>query len=308
MKYSLEYKVDSIMFVEEEITYHERDKTFILIPDEEKRISSIKIIISIIGPKLYNLRFDSYPDKRQHSLTIDVDKAIRDDLTSEFHYLESMFAFPKAFLRKIYWENPKQEFIPETEEEILKFKDSKVIGAKWEVSYPSDYSILREDYFIELMLNRHKYADLMIPKVFFREGVNELKAFRYINAFYNFYFVIEDLYGEGKAKNEQVEGEFKKSNEFRLFVQWMIDNIKNDDDRKHFNDISVYLKKYRKNFDVDGIIFIIIRVRGQLHHYSKKSTQIQGTPFNHYQFETFAYLMHGIAIRAILEKTVLINT
>ena len=226
---------------------------------------------------------------------------------AEFHYLESMFAFPKAFLRKIYWENPKQEFIPETEEEILKFKDSKVIGAKWEVSYPSDYSILSEDYFIELMLNRHKYADLMIPKVFFREGVNELKAFRYINAFYNFYFVIEDLYGEGKAKNEQVEREFKKSNEFRSFVQWMIDNIKNDDDKKHFNDISVYLKKYRKNFDIDGIIFIIIRVRGQLHHYSKKNTQIQGTPFNHYQFETFAHSMHGIAIRAILEKTVLIN-
>lgn len=309
MKYSLEYAVDSIMFVEDEITYHEKDKTFVLIPNREKRISSIKIVISIKDPELYNFKFESHLDKRQHNLIIDIDKTIRDDLTGEFHSLESMFAFPKPFLRKIYWENPKQEFIPETEEEkSIIIEESKVAGAEWRLSYPNDYSLLQKDYFIELMITRNKYTELMIPKVFFREGVNEFKAFRYINAFYNFYFIIEDLCGGGKAKNEHVEGEFKKSKEFRSFVQWMIDDIKNDDNKKHFEDISIYLKNYRKNFDVDGIISIIIRMRGQLHHYSRKSTQIQGTPFNHHQFESLAYLVYGISIRAILQKTVSINT
>ena len=49
---------------------------------------------------------------------------------------------------------------------------------------------------------------------FWREGQNELYAGRYINAFYNFFFVLEGLYGHGKY-NDKLEGEFKNSIELR---------------------------------------------------------------------------------------------
>ena len=298
MKYSLECKVDSNMIIEDEITYHEKDKTFILIPDDKKYISTIKIVVSISDPKLFHSTCESYPEKREHKLTINMDKSVYEDLIYEFQRIESMLAFPKASLKKVYWESPKQEIIPETQEER---NELKVLSTSWTKSYPNNPLLLNKDTFIEVMENRYRYPELIVPQAFFREGMNDFHTFRYISAFYNFYFVIEDLYGDRKCQNSDVAQELKKSNEFRSFVQWVIDDIQKDD-KRHFNNISSYLNIYRKTFDIDGLIFIIVRIRGQLHHYSGKSTRPQGTPFNQVEFESFAYLTLLLAFRAISHK------
>lgn len=250
-----------------------------------------------------------------------MDKAIYENLVHEFQHLESILSFfSKGSLKKVYWDSPKQEFIPETQEEK---EELKVVSMQWTKSYPKRSRFLSKDTFVEIMENRNKYADLIISQAFFREGINDYDSFRYINAFYNFYFVIEDLYGGGKCQNRDVERELKKSDEFRSHVKWMIENIQNvnkyhftqnvteqhftQNNKRHYDNIFQYLKIFRKNFDVDGIIFIIVRIRGQLHHYSEKSTQIKGTPFNHGEFESFAYLVMGIAAMALEHKKSLIN-
>lgn len=303
MKYSLECKVDSTIIVSKNIKYSENGKEFIMIPDENKCLSSIKIIADVPNPNLFCSKVESDQEKGMHTLEIKIDQQVYDKLIYEFQHIESMFAFSTLSLRKIYWEDPKQELIPETEEEKQKID---IISTSWKKSYRRKYTPLNENTFIEMMANRGNYEDLIISKAFFREGINDFQSYRYINAFYNFYFIIENLYGNGKAKNKDVEEEFKTSNEFRHLVQWIIDNVHND--KRHFDNISHYLKVYRKNFDIDGVIFVIVRMRGQLHHYSGKSTQVHGTPFNQNDFESIAYLTLGLAINAILHKTMEIDT
>lgn len=64
MKFSLECNVDSNIIIENEIIYHEKDKTFVLIPDKNKHISSIKIIIKIKDRKSISINFESDPEKK----------------------------------------------------------------------------------------------------------------------------------------------------------------------------------------------------------------------------------------------------
>jgi hypothetical protein len=104
-----------------------------------------------------------------------------------------------------------------------------------------------------------------------------------------------------------VKKSLKESQEFRSYVQWAVDNITNDSDKRHFNNISNFLKTYCKNFDVDGIVHLVINIRGQLHHYSGTSKILHGTPLNHAKFESLAYLTQQIALRGILNKMMLIN-
>ena len=50
---------------------------------------------------------------------------------------------------------------------------------------------------------------------FWREGSNDFEEGHFINAFYNFYFVLEGMYADGKFKTDPVVAEFKKSAELR---------------------------------------------------------------------------------------------
>jgi hypothetical protein len=141
---------------------------------------------------------------------------------------------------------------------------------------------------------------MIIPKSFFREGINDCQSFRYINAFYNFYFIIEDLYGNGKNKNAAVMHELETSEDFKSFVQWMLEDIRAH--RKHYKNINIHLKEMHENYDVEGIIHLLVHMRGRLHHFSGKSSLLQGNPFNQNTFQTIAYLAMGLAVKSILQK------
>ncbi len=130
--------------------------------------------------------------------------------------------------------------------------------------------------------------------------MREFNSFRYINAFYNFYFVIEDLYGKGKTKNFGIEKEFKKNKTFRDLVEWMINNDKISG--RHKRNIKSFLLEEHKSYNVDGIIELIIKVRGNLHHFSSKSSKHTGTPLNNKDFESMAFLLLGLSYRSILQK------
>jgi hypothetical protein len=57
------------------------------------------------------------------------------------------------------------------------------------------------------------------------------------------------------------------------------------------------------NFDEEGIISLIVQVRGNLHHYSQKSSKKKGTPFNQRDFETMAYLLMTICLKTFCYLT-----
>lgn len=132
--------------------------------------------------------------------------------------------------------------------------------------------------------------------------MNEYRSFRYINAFFNFYFFIEDLYGGGKTKNYHVEENFKRSIHI---IEAIKDTIKEFNEqlnlKRHQTILIDFLELEKLTYTVEGIISLIVKTRGNLHHFSQKSTQKKGHPLNQRDFETMAYLLMSICIRALVK-------
>ena len=146
----------------------------------------------------------------------------------------------------------------------------------------------------------------MVPKAFYKEGINEFTSRRYINAFYNFYFILEDIYGEGKTKNKDIVEAFKQSSEFVIIIERTLKDIL-ERDKRHNNNIRNFCKEENVTFDTKGVIELLQKIRGNLHHYSSKSSKHLGTPFAHEEFESIAYLTMCLALQTIFLKIVHIN-
>lgn len=273
------------------------DKDFTLIPDERGLLKEIIIRVKLINTDSVIPKFSpSDTPGIKFNLNLNTGNEVSREIRTLLQYLESDLSF-YVNLKKIYWENPDLTVIPEEEEDK---KIANVLSIELaEKEYHDPEIKLTMETFIEIVSNKKKYEFLTIVKSFFREGEREFKSFRYISAFYNYYFVIEDLYGKGKTKNSAIQEEFKKNQTFRGFINWMIDSgIKG----RHKTNIEKFLLEENKSYDVNGLIELIVKVRGNLHHFSSKSTKRKGTPFSQQDFESMALLLGCLSKMCILQK------
>lgn len=118
-------------------------------------------------------------------------------------------------------------------------------------------------------------------------------------SFFNCYFIIEGLYGNGKTKNAAVLQEFKKSQEFVDFTQEVLDSMKVRKPRL-YEKIEQQLKAKGKSVTTDAVLELVVMTRGDLHHFQNNPNRPQGTPFRHNEYEAIAFLTRGLAINAII--------
>lgn len=198
MKLALEYPVDATIHIGSIIHVAKQDKEYILIPNEEGALKAIRIVVTITNPSEVISKIKPGGQEVQATIIIDIGRTIRDELIAEFQELESILSFSTSgALRKIIWSKPKQEFIPETEDESVSID---ITSFQLESGYPRKWAKLDKPEFGQLVNTKAKYSSLVIPKSFYREGLIEYEELRYINAFHNFYYILEDLYGGGKTK------------------------------------------------------------------------------------------------------------
>lgn len=303
MKFSIECKVESKIELPSKITVKNDDKEYTFVPNEKNLLSSIKIVATVKNPEKFYSIIEHTPDEKvKHNMIVNRDIDLFNSLIKEFQELESILAF-NGNLKKIYWNEPKDDLICDTEEERQKVQ---IFGTHFTKEYPDPIKVIDEATLNDIIKTKDKYTSLTIPKAFWREGNNDFKAFRYINSFFNFYFVLEGLYGNGKTKNSAVEKEFLNSEEFCDFINWIIENIKKEP--RHLNKIKEILKFRNKKLDVEGLIHLLVSTRGDLHHFTDNPNKKQGTPFDHAEFETIAWVSLGLTTRAILQKILEINT
>ncbi len=297
MKLEFKCKVESKTYIGNSILETTiKDKDFTLIPDGKGLLKEIIIRVKI--EKLNSIISKFSPSRTpggKHNLTIKLDEKVTGEITELLQYLEANMSF-LGNLKKIYWEEPKLTFIPENDEDKI---NVNIMSFTVHKKYPDIEKVLTMDAFRNIVSDKKKYEFLTIVMSFFREGLREFNSFRYINAFYNFYFIIEDLYGKGKTRNYAIEEEFKKNKTFREFIDWMItDHIKG----RHKTSIEKFLSEEHKSYNIDGFIELIVKVRGNLHHFSSKSSKRKGTPLNQQDFGSMAFLLSGLANRSILQK------
>ena len=298
MKYALECSIDSLTKIEEEFEIRYENKKYILTPNEKGFIVKIKIIKDIEEPEKFYSEISPGKGESVATFTIRSDTEIHNELISDFQYLESQISFGGNYT-KIHWEDPKTEYIPESKEEREKLKILSV--ERRSGGYPVEPILLREEDFKWFIETKEHYEELSVLKAFFCNGRTEFHDYNYINAFYNFYFIIEDLYGNGNTRNSLILKSFKESEELKGHINWVMENhIKTD--ARHFKNITNFLSDMGKTPVIDDIIEFLVLTRGRLHHFTRKSTLKIGTPFNQRQYESVAYLSMGLDYRGIIQR------
>jgi hypothetical protein len=159
----------------------------------------------------------------------------------------------------------------------------------------------------KLIVGSRKYDQLTVPMSFYREGLNEYRGQRYITSFFNFYFIVEGLFGRGKTKNYQIEHEFKKSAGLRWAVEETLENLRNEH-QQIWKRLTEELARAGRSLDTDGAIEYLVSTRGRLHHFTHNPNRIEGTPFTDPGFEPIAELARGLATCGIFHYIVEINS
>jgi len=297
MKYGIKCRVDSLAEIGKEpiqVTFDGVE--FTLEPSKEGLLVGLTVIAIIEQGKKFvsQIAPSSYPGIAG-ALTIDLDQQFIESLKSLIEYIDSILSFLSE-VKKIYLEEAEHFFIPENEEEQ---RQIDVISFSLQTQkYPEQIQRLTVNDFKDVLKQRSKFEPFKVVNLFHREGVQEFSSFRYIQAFYNFYFVLEDLYGQGKTNNNQVAEKFKSNQILRSIVQKMLDTfIKGE----HPASIKTFLDEEKLPFSVDGILELVVQVRGNLHHYSGKSTKRKGTPLNQKDFRSMAFLLMGLSRFSITE-------
>ncbi len=301
MKFSVECLVDATTKISDIIKVSHSGREYEFYPNDSGRLGKIKIIEKVPEPSKFYSKFGKGDGTIKHTLTINADKEVYNLLIKEFQLLEASLTLNGV--KRIRWDQPKVEYLPETPEEVTK---TEVLGVEHKEEYPEVEPELNKGDLDKIVQSMGDYEELLVLDAFLREGLNEFKQFRYINSFYNFYFVIEDLYGGGKTKNDQIEKSLKNSKEFSEILKDILEQQITTNE-KHKNNLLKFLNERNLENSIEGVIKLIVSTRGILHHFSRKNRLRQGNPLNQRDFETMAFLVFGLALNGILRRVVEIN-
>lgn len=159
---------------------------------------------------------------------------------------------------------PEYEWIPESEEEkeklkLYRFKSNQEpmnprIGASFDV-------------IARALIVSGRLPEYEVPLSFFRRGVQDYHNDDYRLAFYNYYFFLESMYGEGKFKERDLTKIFGQNAELMKAVSKARDETIN----MRMVERNAFYKMLSETNDPQIILKKTILRRGESHHHSTKN-------------------------------------
>lgn len=197
---------------------------------------------------------------------------------------------------------PKHEWIAETEGkkklQLFNFSYGRKELEDYEIK-PVSFDLLARP--IIAATKAEKY-DVILS--FYRRGCNDVTKEQYIEAIYDFYFVLESTFANGKSKNYAVEKEFLKSKQLKAYVE----KIFSEGELKRSIPSEVR-NKYQKLLEwkpYHEVVKYIVNIRDFLHHHSKKRKDIWH-PEKQDRFMLEAYFLqdrcHRITFDVFIKRT-----
>lgn len=215
--------------------------------------------------------------------------------------LQGVEGFGSLFLgiQKIDWETPEIHWTPEND---LERDAVALLSISSNREYAPDVVLLDEKSIRNVAEMCQKAPRLIIPMAFYREGSNEYRSFRYINAFYNWYFVLEDLYGKGRTKNKDVENALLSSPVLTQAVDFAVREFKQKSYERHRASVEMELTSRRLRLESRDIVRHLVWTRGRLHHFSQRNPQARAIPFFHREFESIAFFLMIVAMNCVFKE------
>jgi len=194
------------------------------------------------------------------------------------------------------------KWLPESkaEKELIELNDFQVGRREFtpEEIEPVSFNLLARPIITAVKDKKH---DVVLS--FFRRGFNDIRRAEYIEAFYDFYFMLESHYGNGKTRNTAIERELISSKSLETYINKIIK------DNNYMNRLPVELRlKFSQEYRITASEFIkkIVKLRGFLHHHNTKRKN-GWDPGKQTAYKLEAFLLQDICLNVsmeILDKTI----
>jgi len=243
-------------------------------------------------------------DAKMH-IVIAGDQDIDSRLVDALQQLESLLSLSDKGprVRRIRWDVPSKEWIPESTEDE---KYAQISG----VSYSRNPRVIRSDLSVnsfEIMIqNADRYESLRTVSAFYRQGMVEFQDGQYIQSIYKFYFVIEDMFGHGRSDEDRVYEAFASEQTLTDCLQATLTAFPKDNDNNH-SKLLTLMTEESFAWNIEDLRRFIIRLRNRLHHYRGRSPKRQGTPFTQKEFRPAALMMMHIVTNVVITRAVQLN-
>lgn len=197
-------------------------------------------------------------------------------------------------LRSIELDRPEVEWIPESEEERRKLK-LRSFSSKSEPLPDDQIPPLSFDLIARSVFAADAASDIEVTLNFFRRGMLDVVNRSYIEAIYDFYFVLESEFGGGKFKKAAVLTSFNESPVLRSHVERAISDPGVMLQDKHTRDL--FASSYAK-MTVKQALSRIVELRGFLHHHTAKRRD-NWHPDDHRRYEIDALFLQSVAYNVV---------
>jgi hypothetical protein len=198
-------------------------------------------------------------------------------------------------LRSIELANPEIEWLPDSDEEKAELQ---LFSFKRTTEPLSDSEVrpLSFDLLARAVLAADAATDIEVPLNFFRRGMLDVYDRNYIEAIYDFYFILETSFGDGHFRKDAVSQAFLSSPQVRVGVQQALSNpgsmITMD------RGIQRQFAESYGQLSIEEAISKLVELRGYLHHHTKKRSNMWH-PEDQRRFEVDALFLQQVAYNII---------
>ena len=214
-------------------------------------------------------------------------------ITSEAKLLKSALSVWNVF--DIVLEYPDREWVPESEEEkaqMTSFGSSMQLTPREKLEpNHGDMFLLRDTVF-----RRDEFRELEIPLEFFRRGTEDMYYLRFVEAYIDFYFVIEYLWGNGKFKKHGIVNEFLKNEEACKFAS-ICTSMTPIFLRGNKKDTECFERLYGEKTPKE-VFERIVKLRGEFHHQSPKRKN-NWNPHDTTEFKIDAHFLYHLVSKTL---------
>jgi hypothetical protein len=303
MRFSVRCEVEADVILPRGLELRRHGRIFELEVESGNLWKTLRVTAPVKYPKRFRWGLEPIPEPRPANAAPfkvhgKFDKDLFDSIIADIQALESTLSlfFP---LKRIDWRHPvlNVEF-ESNDRRDLTWGNLENVRVNSGTPPPVKAD---ENLFVQIAFKGLASHHLATIESFWREGENEVLAGRFINAFYNFYFVLEGLYGNGQWNNDKLESEFKASTELETSIDAYFAARQ---PQKHIEQVHRMLPEQKKQAlpTREILIELIIRTRNRLHHFSNDPKKPHGSPLNHELYEGISMLVRFLAHKGLVKR------
>ncbi|TRW48713.1 hypothetical protein FM042_06940 [Aliidiomarina halalkaliphila] len=189
-------------------------------------------------------------------------------------------------------------FIPESDKDKLAITVNNFKVKRARQPFLGDLPRLKPEYVVMPIITAVKMKNHDVRLSFYRRALQDVLNGEYIEAFYDYYFMLESTYGEGKTKNTHIQKKFLESELLSSTIEETVLS------KQYKYSLPAELRsRYQVDYaglTVSTFIEKIVKLRGFLHHHNNKRCDgWKPTKQDDYRLE--AFMLQDICCRVGVE-------